>query len=112
MTDKSDKHNKEYVIAGPPLSNGNNVAIYHHSDHSVSFGEIGVPADGKSLSDDTILVQNRQGTPFYDVVGSVGEMKHSSTDECSKSGPAMVTSDKYRAGWDQIFGKKQNVGLA
>ena len=104
----TNKYDNEYVIAGPSLPNGNNAAIYHHNDNSISFGEIGARADGKSLSDDTILVQNRQGTSFFDVIGSVGEMKHPSTEECLKSGPAMVASDEYRAGWDQTFKNNLN----
>lgn len=113
--DDSNKNNKEFVIAGPQLSNGNNVAIYHHSDRSISTGELINNQDGKPLSDDAILVQNRKGTPIFDVVGSVRDMKHFASEpivEHSTSGPAMVTSDLYRNGWDNIFGKKSNIGLA
>lgn len=35
-----------------------------------------------------------------------------SVDTVYKSGPPQVVTPKYREGWDRIFGKKPEVGLA
>lgn len=52
--------------------------------------------EGKSLPDDAMLLEQRKGSPVYDVIGSVEEMK---------KGPSKVNSPAFKRGWDNIFGK-------
>ena len=96
----------EYVIAGPVLPNGNLLALHHTKENQYMIGEIAHQIDGKSLPDETLLLESNPGTPYFNILGTVGEIKKLA------SGPAMVTSDAYRAGWDGVFGNRQTVGQA
>jgi hypothetical protein len=94
----------EYVIAGPTLSNGNVLALHHTKENKYIIGEI--TNQTNSLPDETLLLKSNPGTPYLDVLGTVGEMKKLT------SGPAMVTSNAYRAGWSRIFNNHQTIGQA
>jgi hypothetical protein len=37
---------------------------------------------------------------------------HPDAPKAARCGPAKVTTDAYRSGWDGIFGRKQEVGQA
>lgn len=93
----------EYVIPGPMLPNGEQIAIHHHADHSVSQGTLRELKDGQPLSDGAVLCEKQDGSPFYRVVGTVSD---------GRRGPAKVSTPEYRRGWDEIFGKRQPVGQA
>jgi hypothetical protein len=93
--------NDDFVIPGPPLSNGSNICIRHSADHSLQIGEMR-PLKKESLSDDTILLFPREGSHVYNVIGSIGDLK---------KGPLMVNSQAYKNGWESIFGK-QPIGQA
>lgn len=47
------------------------------------------------------MVGHRTADGRYEVVGAN-----------ARSGPAKVSTDEYRSGWDHIFGDKQEVGQA
>lgn len=93
----------EYVVAGPQLPDGGYAAIHHRPDHSVTAGAVYKMESRTPMSDDTVLVQSVDGSNRMEVIGTVGDLK---------KGPAKVTSDAYRKGWDGIFGKKPTVGQA
>lgn len=89
----------EFVIPGPPLPDGGRLCLRHSADHSVRQGIMRPLESGKPISDDTILLEPREGTPLFNVVGSVSEMR---------KGPSKVVSNAYRRGWDEVFGKKSD----
>ncbi len=85
-----------YVIPGPKLPDGTQLAVHHQGDHTVSHGVIVPNKDGVSLGDDAMILREREGSPLLDVVGTVGEMR---------KGPSQVATEAYRRGWDGVFGK-------
>lgn len=93
----------EYVIPGPEMPNGDRLVLHHHADHSFTSGVMRQTPDGRPLRDDAVLVEPREGTPYYNVVGTVAELK---------KGPSKVNSPAFKRGWDNIFGKKPEVGQA
>lgn len=100
MTAKFTKED-EYVIAGPILPNGRTVALHHSKDDKYTVGEI-----TNQVTDKSLLLKSNPGTPYFNVLGTVDEIEHLA------SGPAKVTSNAYRIGWDQIFGSRKPVGQA
>lgn len=87
----------EFVIPGPQLPDGGRLCLRHAADHSVQQGVMRPLESGKPLDDDTVLLEPREGTPFYNVVGSVAEMR---------KGPSKVNSPAFKAGWDRVFSRK------
>jgi hypothetical protein len=102
---------KDTLVAGPPLSNGYRPFIRHKADHSVIEGIMRPVREGENLTHGVMAIQSRNdGTPICDVeeVSIPGLPASDACCECSEGhdGPARVTTDKYRNGWDRIFGGK------
>jgi hypothetical protein len=107
----SDEHlaceGDEYVLPGPTLPNGNQLILHHHEDHTITHGVIRPRREGAPLDDSTILFEPREGTPLYNVVGTVGELKRGEV----RKGPSKAVSNAYRKGWDSVFGNKPSTDL-
>lgn len=93
-----EKHEDE-LIAGPEISEGVRPFVRHTSDDTYTGGFMrkvvdGRPVNGSEMVQLTRIEGNRYGvTPIYDA-----------TDKSDRVGPSKVVSDKYRNGWDKIFG--------
>lgn len=87
----------EFIIPGPHLPDGSRMCLRHAPDHGVRQGIMRPLESGRSLSEDAVLLEPREGTPFYNIVGSVADMK---------KGPSKVVTNAYRKGWDAVFSKK------
>jgi hypothetical protein len=95
--DDRDCAGDEFVIPGPMLPDGSRECLRHAADHSVQRGFMRPLEDGKPLREDAVLLERREGTPFFDIVGSVAEIR---------KGPSKAVSNAYRKGWDAVFGGK------
>jgi len=94
----------DVVSLGPDLG-GVRPYIRHRPDHTIQAGVARCVPDGESLDKEGIYhLRQREGRNEYDV-----EPVSPST---ARSGPAKVTSNAYRTGWDNIFGAKTPVGQA
>lgn len=87
----------EFVIPGPSLPDGSRLCLRHDHNHGVRQGVMRPLESGRPLSEDALLLEPREGTPFYNIVGSVADMK---------KGPSKVVTNAYRKGWDAVFAKK------
>lgn len=87
----------EFIIPGPHLPDGSRMCLRHAPDHGVRQGVMRPLENGRPLSEDAVLLEPREGTPFYNIVGSVADMK---------KGPSKVVTNAYRKGWDAVFGGK------
>jgi len=92
----------DVVFTGTPKSDGTTPYLRHHPDHTLELGVFSKPSETKPAN---MTLRSRDGADdgVYDIIEegpSVG------------SGPAKVTNDAYRNGWDSIFGNRQTVGQA
>ena len=97
VTDDRECSGDDFVGPGPSLPDGSRVCVRHSADHSVRLGVMRSLESGRPLGEDDTLLEPREGTPFYDIVGSVADMK---------KGPSKVVTNAYRKGWDTVFSKK------
>lgn len=95
----------DFIIPGPVV-NGVQCAIRHDASHGISMGSIHRMEDGKPIPSDALLVKPRDGSHIMDVVGSLSDKNGLKVESNASGGPAKVTSNEYRNGWDNIFGKK------
>lgn len=93
----------EFVIPGPPLPGGARMCMHHGTDHTTRIGVMKPMVDGRPIEENAVLLEPREGTGLYNVVGSVSDMK---------KGPSKVNSPAYKKSWDRIFGKPATVGKA
>jgi len=97
MTDGKDDTGEDYVIPGPPLPDGGRLAIRHRGDHVLQVGEMHNLENGEPLDDSVSILEPKEGTPFYKVGPTIGELR---------KGPSKVNSKAYKDGYDRIFGSK------
>jgi hypothetical protein len=93
----------EFVVPGPQLPGGARMCLHHGVDHTVRAGVMKPMEDGKPIEEDAVLLEQREGTGLYNVVGSVSDLK---------KGPSKVNSPAFKSGWDRVFGKPATVGKA
>lgn len=98
---KKGCQNADLVVAGPDLGGGVHLCLRHRPDHSHEIGVAAPLKDGQPIAQGAMILKHREANVF-----DVEPVPSTTT-----SGPARVTSNNYRAGWDNIFGK-QTVGEA
>ncbi len=96
VAEKKSCSGVDLVKLGPPGPNGARAAIRHTKDHQF---ELGVVAPTALAPEGQAVHLTPRGGDLYEVT------------EVTHSGPAQVSSDAYRNGWDRIFGSK-TVGQA
>lgn len=106
VTEKKGCPDRDIVqMIGPPGPNGARRAIRHRSDHRIELGVFEKKNEGEPISSDAQMLQL---TPLGPDVFEV-ENEYSMSE--GLSGPAQVSTEAYREGWDRIFGAK-TVGQA
>lgn len=100
----------DVAIVGGPTDDGRGHRVLRIRENDASVGELRPVEEGKALAPSTEVVNlsQREGAPqnVFDVRSIHGG--ESAAPPPSK-GPAKVSSDAYRTGWDQLFGDKSLV---
>lgn len=107
MADEKRDH-PETAYLGPASPDGGRVCVHHVKGDEYRAGVVYPLQDGRPVSPDSELVQltEREGA-------AAGVYNFKSLGKVSEhAGPAMVSNDAYRDGWDKIFGKRSTVGQA
>lgn len=95
------KDKKDVLQLGPELEDGARPYI-RDQDGQLSCGLLGKPTPtGKSLHGAGLIMEHRGPGPRFNVLG---EFDAPAPAPAKAKGPAKVTTDAYRAGWDQLFG--------
>jgi hypothetical protein len=97
-----DKEDKGFIVMGPELPNGGRAAVHVDKD-GVHPGEMFREGEAPECTEGELTrVKTEQiAGPLYQVTESEPVGK-----------PSLVNSRAYRQNWENIFGKKQDVGEA
>jgi hypothetical protein len=78
----------------------------------VEMGLLKPMREGKPISGEVITLKQRADVPiFYDVrseYGGPAQPEPREPDAREAAGPAQVTSDAYRRGWDAVWGRRRD----
>jgi hypothetical protein len=96
----------DFVSLGPDLG-GVRPYVRHMADHSVESGVVQMAAEGQPLGKDAVVLRHQAGSVY-----AVEPVFGAATATENAKGPAKVTSDAYRHGWEGIFGSRSQVGEA
>ncbi|MCK9567516.1 hypothetical protein M0R72_01040 [Candidatus Pacearchaeota archaeon] len=98
----ADDKDKGFIVMGPELPNGGRAAI-HVDKEGVHHGEMFREGEAPECAEGELTrIRTEQiAGPIYQV-----------TEEEPIGKPLMVNSLDYRNNWNNIFGKKQDVGEA
>lgn len=109
--DDQDCGHKDVMTLGPVLSeNGLRPYIRHKADCTLETGVTRPLEEGESASFADGILQLEPGSHgTYDVTTLYERPR---TTQAEPKGPAKVTTEAFRSGWDRVFGKSATVGQA
>lgn len=99
MSDKTDDEGRDKdttIILGPPISDSTHFAVRCEDDGDPE--PVLVNLVPESEAGPTVPLMEHVAGPVYKFSG--------------RKGPAKFTTNAYRSGWDNIFGKRQVIGQA
>ena len=101
----------DVVILGPPTADGAGVQVLRARDEKVEIGELRALEEGRPIVGEIVTLAPRKHNPrvcdvkdSYRAPGSPGTTALAVA--VAHKGPAKVSTEAYREGWDEIFGKK------
>jgi hypothetical protein len=102
------------MLLGPEQGDGSRPCVRHLPDHRIQTGFVKPLRDGQPINGFDEVFAARYDPQHGDYeVKSIYDQSQPPTGaaQATSKGPAKVTSNAYRAGYDRIFGK-QTVGSA
>ena len=99
----------DVVILGPPTADGAGVHVLRAREEKVEIGELRALEEGRPIVGEVVMLAPRKDNPrvcdvkdSYRAPGSPG----ATALTIAHKGPAKVSTEAYREGWDEIFGNK------
>lgn len=78
----------------------------------VEMGLLKPLREGKPISGEVITLKQREDVPiFYDVRSEYNGPAQPESREKPGDGPAQVTTDAYRKGWDAVWGRRRDRSI-
>lgn len=102
---------EDRLIMGPELGDGSHPFIRHTPDHKILSGMVKPLREGQPIIGDQEVLMVKYDSRRRDFAVQTVYDPHQHGEATISKGPAKVTSDAYRAGYDRIFGKA-SVGTA
>lgn len=117
MSESSDSGRKDdVVLLHSPAESGEGVRVIRKREDTIELGELRPMREGQPIHGEVVrLTQREEHSLLFDCEVMVPrpapkeaapEQKAEAPRALPHKGPARVTSDAYRGGWDAIFGKK------
>lgn len=96
----------DQMVVGPDLG-GVRPFVRHTADHRIESGLAKVHVPGTPVTASAVVLKYREANLF-----DVTPVSARGCSESPKNGPAKVSTEAYRKGWDNIFGNKTTIGQA
>jgi hypothetical protein len=117
MSESSDSGRKDdVVLLHSPTESGDGVRVIRKRDETIELGELRPMREGQPIHGDVVRLKQREEHALLfdcEVMVPRPTPKEAAPPEPQKAaphlahkGPARVTSDAYRGGWEAIFGNK------
>jgi len=104
---------RDVVLLGPPTADGGGVHVIRARDERIETGELRALEEGRPIHGEVVTLKPRKDNPrVCDVQESFaarGAPDARATEARSHKGPARVSTQRYRDGWDEIFGAKPDA---
>jgi len=100
------KSKKDLALVYGPADEGEGFKILRKraQNDQVETGVIRPLKEGRAIHGEVIKMQARPESPFVFDVETDAELSSAPADD-ARGGPAQVANEKYRRGWDGIFGR-------
>lgn len=123
--DDSGASPKDVVLLHSPTESGDGMRVIRKRDDAIELGELRPMREGQPIHGEVVrLTQREEHAMLFDCEVLVPRAKEAKEEtpalqskteapQLAHKGPARVTNDAYRGGWDAIFGpKRSNSGEA
>ncbi|KKL73256.1 hypothetical protein LCGC14_2076740 [marine sediment metagenome] len=99
----NEKNDRDVMVIGPCNGDGSHVAIRYRNGEPLDSGSLRRLKHGRPISGEPVRLHPHEEGPGNDV-------EYLLTDGPELDGPAMVNSQAFRNGWDEIFEKRNLFG--
>jgi hypothetical protein len=107
--DEANRKRDDVLFLHSPTKSGDGYRVIRAREGKVDLGEVRSLKDGEPIRGELVkLTQRQEHERLFDV--EVLEPKEEAPGE-NRDGPAQVSSDAYRHGWDQVFGHPRRKAL-
>ncbi len=100
-TPKRPAEGQDVVALGGPTEDGKGVHVLRARGDRIEAGELRPTEEGKPIVGELVKLEPRKDTPH---ICDVRESYRPPAAAAPRKGPARVTGDGYREGWDRVFG--------
>ena len=101
---------EDVVILGPPTADGAGIHVLRAREEKVEVGELRALEEGRPIVGEIVTLAPRKDNPrVCDVKDSYRAPSSAAATTAlalAHKGPAKISTEAYRDGWDEIFGKK------
>lgn len=98
---KTAERGKDVVVLGPPSADGEGFHVLRAREERLEAGELRALEQGKPIQGEVVTLEPRKNQPrVLDVTDSWVPPGPRA------KGPAKVSTQAYRDGWDEIFGRR------
>lgn len=109
--DPPERPSQDLVLVGGPSAHGAGADVLRIRDGRIETGELRALKEGQPVIGELVKLSSRpEHERLFDVeVLARGAQPKSDTPALPpRKGPAKVSTDAYRSGWDAIFGKPRD----
>lgn len=97
---------RDIVLIGPPTADGAGVHVLRAREERIETGELRGIQEGRPITGEIVTLQPRQDNPRICDVKQSYAPPATAYLPLGHKGPANVSTEAYREGWDEIFGAK------
>jgi hypothetical protein len=96
---------KDVLFVHSPVPKGDGYRVVRLREDRVEVGQMADVKEGEPIRGEVVKLKPRQESPrLFDVEVVVPREEPAAAQ--ARSGPAQVASERYRRGWDDIFGAR------
>lgn len=111
---------EDVVLLHSPTESGDGIRVLRKRDDTIELGELRPMREGQPIHGDVVrLTQREEHSMLYDCEVMLPAQKPKPLETAAKEpalaphkGPARVTSEAYRGGWEAIFGNRGKANEA
>ncbi len=107
--DAADAPERDVVFVGGPSDDGAGVEVLRLKGDELSAGELRAVKEGQPIHGDLLRLSRRADHERLFDVEVLAEPPRAATGP--RKGPAKVTSEAYRQGWDNVFSSRKDADL-
>ena len=109
-TKPAETPSSDVIVVGGPSEDGKGVSIVRLREDRIEAGELRAPVEGQPIMGELVKLTPRadhERAFDVEVLARGPQAQRPSEERARGKGPAKISTDAYRSGWEQIFGTSE-----